>query len=536
MRAANTPSPSDHRWTVQLALALACLLLIAHAAVMRGFWADDAFISYRYARNIATGLGAVFNPGERVEGYSNPLFTFLLAGVYRIVHGPTTFPAVARGIGVVSAFAALFALTLCPGAELRRGIALAVLLTAVSTSFALWAIGGLETSLYGLLITLGFALTLRRPSGALASAGMGVVLALIVLSRPEGVLPAAALFLGRFLDSETRRDLKGHAIVALCAAAPVLAYVGWRVSYFGNLLPNTYYTKHFPPAVAFPRGFWYVKDFFDRNGSLPVYAPIVFAFRSPATRRVAWLGGLILASDLAFVLIAGGDWMFAHRFIAPVTPILYLLTALGWIELLDLVADGLRARGSAARGAVPVGAAFAWLLLALPNAHLTNIERDEPTMSVIPYFTTMSKVIGTAAPHDWTIATHDIGAVGWYGQTKVLDMIGLVDPWVRGRLLAGDSAVAVRRPELVLLHYDNRTPPLGRWLPIRVAGMDSAYVVPKGVENLPRSLRVRVDLAPEFERRLAAVPPDLRRDVKALYQHLLNHQPDMYPVLVTETP
>jgi hypothetical protein len=115
-------------------------------------------------------------------------------------------------------------------------------------------------------------------------------------------------------------------------------------------------------------------------------------------------------------------------------------------------------------------------------------------------------------------------------------MIGLIDPSVGGRMFAGDTAVAKRRPELVLLHYDNRSPPLGRWLPIRIEGMDSVYVVPNGVEGLPRSLRVRADLAPEFERRLTAVTPELRREVQSLHAHLMTHQPDMYPVLVSDPP
>ncbi|MHC4066890.1 MAG: hypothetical protein ACYSUI_20630, partial [Planctomycetota bacterium] len=56
-------------------------LLLLHAAAYT-FLTDDAFISFRYARNLSEGLGLVFNPGfERVEGYSNFLWVVLLAGV-----------------------------------------------------------------------------------------------------------------------------------------------------------------------------------------------------------------------------------------------------------------------------------------------------------------------------------------------------------------------------------------------------------------------------------------------------------------------
>jgi hypothetical protein len=526
------------RSPIPLALAAAILGLIAHAALLRGFWSDDAFITYRYARNIAAGAGAVFNPGQRVEGFSNPVFTLLLAAVYRLVPDVTMFPVVARGIGLASAVGALIALAACPGVELRRGIALGLLLTAASTSFALWSVGGLETSQYCFLITLGFALTLRRPRGAGSGAFLGLVLALITLSRPEGILAAGALFLWRFLDPGTRHDWRGHALVAGVAALPVAAYLAFRLSYYGDWLPNTFYAKHqLTSRDAFWRGVWYLKDFFERNGNLPLYAPTLFAFRADATRRAAWVGALVLAIDLPFNLIVGADWMDQHRFIAPLTPILYLMVGLGWIAMLDLLREGLRSQGSrSAAWVVPAGAAFAWLLLALPNAHLTKTEREQPAMSVIPYFTVMSRVIGVTTPADWTVATHDIGAVGWYGGTRVLDMIGLVDRQIQGRWGASDRAIAERRPELVMLHYDNRHPPLVHWRPVEMAGFDSLYVLPRGIDHLPRSLRVRADVAEQFDRNLGRVPPGLRAEVSALYEHLRTYHPDMYPVLVSDPP
>jgi len=537
------PSPSKPS-IVGFALPAALVLFVVHAALLTGFWSDDAFITYRYAKHIALGLGAVFNPGERVEGYSNPLFTLLLAGIHRLVPDVMLFPLVARGVGMVSAALALVALAACPGTGVRAGIALGLLLTASSTSFALWSVGGLETSLYCLLIVAGFVLTLRRPRGAPSEVGLGLLLAAIALSRPEGVIPAAALFAGRFLDSETRGDWRGHATVAIAAAVPVAAYVGFRVAYFGNPLPNTYYAKRYPPDVAFLRGVSYLQTFFQRNGDLALYLPAVFAFRAAASRRIARLGSLLLALYLPFNLLVGGDWMDGHRFIAPLTPILYALVGLGWIGLSEWARDALGSRGglTLARLAVPAGAATAWLMLAVPSIHLTHAERERPGMSVIPYFTVMSRVIGAATPPGWTIAAHDIGAVGWYGGTRVLDLLGLVDGEVARTLHGHDGArlvdlsVARRRPELVLLHYDNRRPPRVRWLPLDVPHFDSLYVLPRGLEYLPRSLRVRADVAAEFDRRLARIPESLRREVRALHEHLRKHQPDMRSVLVADPP
>ena len=64
----------------RLGLVLPALLVLANMARVRSFTIDDSFISYRYARNLARGLGLVYNAGERIEGYTNFLFTVLLAG------------------------------------------------------------------------------------------------------------------------------------------------------------------------------------------------------------------------------------------------------------------------------------------------------------------------------------------------------------------------------------------------------------------------------------------------------------------------
>ena len=49
-----------------------------------GYLIDDTYISLRYAKNLVDGLGLVFNPGERVEGYTNFLFVLLGAAALRL--------------------------------------------------------------------------------------------------------------------------------------------------------------------------------------------------------------------------------------------------------------------------------------------------------------------------------------------------------------------------------------------------------------------------------------------------------------------
>ena len=83
-------------FTAFLVGLIACLSILAIQIWRYWFICDDAFISFRYARNLATGHGLVFNPGfERVEGYTNFLWVLMLAGAaaYRQYRDEATYAA-----------------------------------------------------------------------------------------------------------------------------------------------------------------------------------------------------------------------------------------------------------------------------------------------------------------------------------------------------------------------------------------------------------------------------------------------------------
>ncbi|MBE7560362.1 hypothetical protein HS125_16035 [bacterium] len=125
-------------WAV---LAVAGVSALVCMSRLFGFLVDDAFISFRYAENLAAGRGLVFNPGERVEGYSNLLWVLILAGANRL--GLPTI-ATAQGLGCVAAFLALM---LTFFLRRRSPAHFAALLLAASLPWALWAVSGMETLL-----------------------------------------------------------------------------------------------------------------------------------------------------------------------------------------------------------------------------------------------------------------------------------------------------------------------------------------------------------------------------------------------------
>src|SRR5262245_35741540 len=115
---------------------------------------DDAFISYRYARNLAAGHGLVYNPGERVEGYTNFLWTVLISGALRL-GWDAEFAG--RALGVLSSLGLLATILwyVAKTVESPAALWVAPVFLAISPGLAVWATGGLETPLFALLVTLG---------------------------------------------------------------------------------------------------------------------------------------------------------------------------------------------------------------------------------------------------------------------------------------------------------------------------------------------------------------------------------------------
>jgi hypothetical protein len=502
-------------------------LFLAHAWWFRAFVIDDAYITFRYARNIAAGLGPVFNPGERVEGFSNPLLTALLAVITAITRDPETLPRIARVIGVASGAGTVLLLARLP---LRGGTgasALATLALAASSSFALWSVAGLETSLYALVLLASLALSLSPPRGAAGQIGHGLLLAAVALSRPEGVVPAAVLAIAFARGPATARDPAHRPRVLLAAALPVIAYLVFRRTWYGAWLPNTYFAKHLPLTMAIPRGLKYLADFLLRDGRGLAFAPALLALAPGARSRVGTLALVLLAAYLPTVLFVGGDWMDLHRFVAPVVPLLAILLAEGASALIERLRG---AGGGARRWAGPAIVTALALAMIVPETRASVRERGRYWVNAAPYYTTMGRLVAAVSDPGWSVAVADVGAIGWYGRIRVVDLLGLVNPAIAHGQLWAEPVVAASPSELIVLHYDDRDPPQSRWRPLRLRGFDEAWVAPHASVPLPGSLRVRVDVRDSVQARLARLAPGLREALVRLDAELALRQPDGLPI------
>ena len=318
----------------------ACLFGISSAVRLRWI-CDDAFISFRYALNATRGLGLVFNAGDRVEGYTNFLWTILVAGALRFGFSAEGF---SQALGIVCYAGTLGTLGwLSYRLHMRFGTH--KWWPAAAGAFALhfharvFATGGLETALFTLLVVGGTTLVFEgRP---LPQCLGFAVYGLSALTRPEGVVfyagAAGVLLLLSLRHRSGLRDLvREHLPMHACFLGLWLPFILWRFSYYGDWLPNTYYAKS-GGAAHYSQGLLYVGLYFSAYYVL-LAAPAVFlllrytATRMPAQNRAGMMPTVGLVSLPALGLVfyyarVGGDFMFA-RFLIPITPLLLVLLEL----------------------------------------------------------------------------------------------------------------------------------------------------------------------------------------------------------------
>lgn len=196
---------------------------------------DDSFISFRFADNLVRGFGLVWNPGERVEGYTNFLWTVILAGALRLGFDAAQASIVLSGAAFVATLLVVARLGRRLAAPWEVALPIAPLLLAFHYTFASFATSGLETMFATLLV---WAAVERALAGAPLAAGALAVAA--ALARPDHGIFFAALAAALVLDRERRRGIVRYALPFVVVYLP---YFLIRWSYYGQLFPNTFYAK-----------------------------------------------------------------------------------------------------------------------------------------------------------------------------------------------------------------------------------------------------------------------------------------------------
>jgi arabinofuranosyltransferase len=441
------PRPGLPSLLVAVTIGVALLVHLRQWA----FWCDDAFISFRYARNLGQHGELVYNlaPYERVEGYTNFLWVLVLGLFDALGLLPER---VAPVLTALSSLAALVLVALI-GAQLRRRFAPARASKAASTSafelcdllapallvtvpeFVVWASSGLETSFALALGLLAVWLWLggRIELAAIATAATG-------LTRPDGVLWIAAFGLGWLaVVGVERRRIGGPRIpwrrVAIAGAAfvlPLAAALVFRRVYYGEWLPNTWAVKQHGAALRDVYGVAYL-EFWAVNLGLVALAPLLLLLRP---RHVPVL--LPILVQLVWAWSIGGDFMAYGRFLLPATTLLALWLALvlaefrearPWTKHAWAVLAGLLLLASAGRIPARLHADRADAHLHLDD-HSPGFESVDAMHRFAVVRLAAGRLLAERLPSDSLITVGAAGAVPYASMLPALDSYGLVDPGV----------------------------------------------------------------------------------------------------------
>lgn len=450
-QASTSISLQNLAWMSLYAVLVTTLLYTGFAE----FHYDDPFITYRYARNLANGLGFVYNPGEPILSTTTPLFALLLAGLSYLW---SDLPHLANLLGALGlAAGGLFLWDLARSWEAPLAGWAALLLYP---SFPLLASTlGSETPLY-LAFCLGALASFARRSYGFA----GLFAALAVLARPDGALIPALLAVAYLFEMQPRHPWRaGLLFLGICLGWALFA---WQ--YFGSPLPVTLAAKQHQGSMAisqqFAAGFLstaapYAQSWHYRLAAVLAFAGLAYLlWRS---RRWSLLLAWTLLYFIAYSLLGVSRYYWYY---APLVPGFIALVGLGLHWLARPVRRLVRKAGRIQfvtiqyPGRLSLAAACAVLALLLIGQagdlwrfrHLPN-----------PRYTVYREVglwLNENTPPEAAFGALEVGIMGYYSDRPVIDFAGLIQPEV-ARQLAVDStytdaavwAVERYRPEYLVL-------------------------------------------------------------------------------------
>lgn len=420
-------------------------LLLYASIVVVTWWTrfvqDDAFISFRYSRNLAQGHGLVYNPGERVEGYTNFLWTvFMWIPEHFGWNTPLFSVLVNIPLTVITVALALrFARKVFVDNEPLALLAAAAL--AANMTFIGYGTSGLETMMQTLFIT-AVALLLVPHGGEVASTtwqriGAGVLGAFAILTRIDSVVLIGAWFLVHVWWMLRRRgdDPKQVVIAALQLGVPLLAVVlpwfAWKHDYYDAFLPNTLQAKEWTNWwVPILFGLMYLTLFFATFAAFLLigrWRRLKGTFPAP---HATWALVAVVVAWFAYICFVGADFM-EFRFVVPVIPILALPAAY-------LVDHYRTPRRQVALIAILLAVSLGHRLAPplFPYPVLTFEELKHWPEDDANDWETMGNLFhdkfpgGVDAPGQPVIGILPAGAIPYYAELPTIDMFGLNDEWV----------------------------------------------------------------------------------------------------------
>ena len=444
------------------------------------FLHDDAFITLRYSKHMIEGFGPLWNKaGPRVEGFTSPLHMLLIAGL-----GAMQIPLLTADRAVNFFFHAALVASVWISVRRSSGVVAGALAAGMVLAYfplIVWDFGGLDAVPFGALVGIGFLVGLQYLEGGTQrdlNLG-GFVLGVAIFARPDAAVAAIVLFLATLLLPQRpfAQRFRATALGFLCCCAAALPWEIFRIAYFHDTLPNTYYAK----VYGIPLGFRVASGLHYWRTSLHDAPYLIFLvigtfayalYRRRVTRADVAVYAYV-AAYAVYIITAGGDYMPGRRFFIGISPLMIV----AFIRSLARV-------GAFAR-TMPALAVSLFLCfctaMQFTRFEVNPVAREPASL--------VGEVEGRLLADHWPtgalIGMNFTGAIPYFADDySYIDMLGLNDvavahrhpmpvdgPWVHliGHIKGDGKSVLDRKPDLLflgggVLYGDKYTPMIvGDW-------------------------------------------------------------------------
>lgn len=310
---------------------------------------DDAMISMRYAKNLADGYGLVWNPGgERIEGYTNPLWVLYMSILHLLPLTPSKISLVVQLTAAACLAANLYvvrkiALSVSDGSE---SVSLgAVILTASYLPINHWSLQGMEVSVLVLIMSLCLWRAITCMREGTCRFWPYLLLGASTWVRPDMVVPLGGLMLFLAITDpiHRRRHLIWGSVMLIIFFA---AQTAFRLWYFGDILPNTYYLKltGYPFTLRISQGIYVLVQFVWKLNILLFVLPFMLAVRRD--RRIGLLLWVLMI-QMMYSVYVGGDawenWGGSNRYISIAMPGFFILLSYALFHVSRLITGAMNA-------------------------------------------------------------------------------------------------------------------------------------------------------------------------------------------------
>ena len=422
------------------------------------FTEEDAFITFRIAKNLANGFGLAYNVGEHVLGSTSPLFALLLGGWIAFLSNNVILGA--RIINLTtSIFSLIFlAITLRKiGATTLQQISVLVIF-AISSKLILLEMGGMETSLAIFFMMFSWYLFVSRRIVL-----TGIVLGLILLTRPDlFVWPISILLVE--LISHSKQALRISIIVFLIG----LPWIIFSLVYFGSPIPHTINAKwvayiqndttpfstHFLTLANYLSPFSQYKDYIFLRNILAWFTLIVATWETINEIRYKKLSLIAVFVILDFLRLIFTRATFFDRYFSLVLVAILILFGMGIGNLLDRV-NGM---------SILAKSLYYLLLIVLVGTGLifAGFEANQKKMMQEFRYESSLKRIGiwlnkNTLPSE-TVLLEPLGYIGFYSDRYMIDEVGLISPRIVSLKRMGIEAhnyLPILQPDYYVLHCDD---------------------------------------------------------------------------------